>query len=364
MLNKWKQDRLSAILKAHGDYITGPSDLLAEGPPSLFFYLFAGWYRKMLCEIPKDGALRRSIRWRKAINPALKGLAPLFMKAKQVMEDRNALLGIPGKDAGIQLPPEPVIWAANHGFKDDVAASAAAAARHAFIVFGSLPIFYNTFDGVSLALNGVVLTNRKSRKSSSATVEKAVKVMENGTDILIFPEGIWNKTPDWLMLDLWPGIYRIARESGAKIVPIVHYVEDAAYEKSRNRIHTVIDEPFCVEGMAEEEALRKLRDILAGWYYLMMERYGRSTREAALSGYGDVREAWENHLRRRVGMCARYDREIELRGDYRPRGTAKPEEVWEGIARIGKVTRDNAAYIAYASKIVQERREQDFQRRF
>lgn len=37
---------------------------------------------------------------------------------------------------------------------------------------------------------------------------------------------------------------------------------------------------------------------------------------------------------------------------------------WEGIARIGKVTRDNAAHIAHASVAVQEWREQDFQRRF
>lgn len=43
---------------------------------------------------------------------------------------------------------------------------------------------------------------------------------------------------------------------------------------------------------------------------------------------------------------------------------ARPEEAWEGIARIGKVTRGNAAHIAHAAVAVQEWREQDFQRRF
>ena len=364
MHKKWKQKRLAEILQMHSGFITGPSDLLAGKPPSLFFYLFGKWYGRMLCGDMDSAALEKAIRWRRIINPALKVLSPLFMKAEQVVEDRNGLLGHPGRDSGITLPSEPVVWIANHAFKDDVAASIRAAKRHSFLVFGSLPIFYNTLDGVSLAWNGVILVNRKARKSAAATVQKAVDVMAGGADILIFPEGVWNKKPDQPLLDLWPGVYRIARETGAKIVPIVHYVEDAAYRTKHNRIHTAIDDPVSVEGLTEEEALQKLRDTMAGWYWLMMERYGRSTRETELSGYTDARSAWEEHLCRRVGMCARYDREIELHGDYRPKGTDRPEEVWEGIARIGKVTPDNAACIAYASRAVQEWRGQDFQRRF
>ena len=76
-----------------------------------------------------SAALEKAIRWRRIINPALKVLSPLFMKAEQVMEDRNALLGHPGRDSGINLPPEPVAWIANHAFKDDVAASIRAGER-------------------------------------------------------------------------------------------------------------------------------------------------------------------------------------------------------------------------------------------
>ncbi len=44
--------------------------------------------------------------------------------------------------------------------------------------------------------------------------------------LIVFPEGVWNKSPNALSLELWPGIYRIACETGAKIVPIVHYIYD------------------------------------------------------------------------------------------------------------------------------------------
>ena len=360
---KWKQKRLEKILREHDGFISDLSDLTAGEAPSVFFWLFGRWYGRMLCREPQERALKRSIRWRSVINPVLKGFSPLFMKAEQVMEDRNVLLGIPGKDRGIVLPPEPAVWIANHAFKDDTAASIRAAKRHVFTVFGSLPMFYNTFDGISAALNGVVLVNRKCRKSTASTVEKSGKVMACGADILIFPEGVWNKTPEKLLLELWPGAYRTARESGGKIIPIVHYVEDAAYRTPHNRIHTVVDDPVSVEGLMEKEALGKLRDIMAGWYWLMMERYGKSTRSAELSGYADAKDAWEDHLRRRVGMCARYDREIELRGDYRPKDAVRPEEVWKSIAQIEKVTGDNAFHIACACVDVRERREQDFQRR-
>lgn len=84
--------------------------------------------------------------------------------------------------------------------------------------------FYNTIDGITAWLIGVVMANRKISASKKAAIPKAVQAMNYGADLLIYPEGTWNISQNVLVLDLWPGIYRIACETGAKIVPIVHYL--------------------------------------------------------------------------------------------------------------------------------------------
>ena len=240
----------------------------------------------------------------------------------------------------ITLPKEPVIWMANHAFKDDVCATICAAQRHSYILFGSVPQFYNTFDGVSAYINGVAMTNRKVKASKKASLDKSLRAMEYGADLIIFPEGVWNKTPHIPIIQLWPGIYRIAKKTGAKVVPIVHYSVDMLNKDKNNIIHTVIDDPIDISNLSEEEALTLLRDTMATWSYLMMEKYGKSTRKKEVGTHKTSQEAWEEHLIERVKTADRYDIEIEKCADYRPRTIEDPREIWEKniISLIGEVT--------------------------
>ncbi len=40
-------------------------------------------------------------------------------------------------------------------------------------------------------------------------MEKAINVLKSGTDVILFPEGVWNKTQEKPLLPFYPGIYRI-----------------------------------------------------------------------------------------------------------------------------------------------------------
>lgn len=362
-----RQDKLNAILKKFDGTITGQTDLAADKPPSALFYILADRLSYLL---DTDGASMidpRGIRYRRKVHFIIEMLGPHFLSNPQVFEDRNFLRkpdcsGYP-PDEKILLPPEPVIWAANHGFKDDTLASVLAAQRHAYILFGSLPQFYNTFDGVTAWLNGVVMANRKVSASKKASVAKAVRVMECGADLLVFPEGVWNKSPNALLIDLWPGIYRIACETGAKVVPVVHYLRDNAASKN-NPIHTVVDDPIRIDDLSERAALDHIRDALATWYYLMMEVYGRATREEVLRGAATAAQAWERQLQERVDTVARYDREIELWADYRPKRWIEPRQVWQAIADVTNITPQNVRQISYAKELAAQMAREDFQHRF
>lgn len=189
--------------------------------------------------------------------------------------------------------------------------------------------------------------------------------MQLGTDMLIFPEVVWNKSPNALILDLFPGIYRIACETGAKVVPVVHYIRDCANNEKNNPIHTVVDDPIRIDDLSESAALQLIRETLATWYYLMMDIYGKSTRDVLLNECPYATEAWEQHLSDRIKTVGSYyDVEIELCADYRPKWKIDPREVWKAIAEIQVLEKRNIIDVEYARQLIRQYDTNDFQRRF
>lgn len=312
------------------------ANLLGDAKRSILFCPLVKLLSHLLSCEPDRMISEASVRVRRLLHPVLMRLLPLFLEYKQVFESRSALLGMDAPDTLSELPSEPVIWCPNHGFKDDVAASINVV-RHAYILFGSIPVFFNSFDGIGAYINGVVLCNRKSKASKLAAMEASRRLLEMGMDVMIFPEGVWNKTPDKPMLDFWPGAYRLAKETGSKIIPVIHYLADPHKQYKDNVIHTVIAPPVSVEGLNEKEGQALLRDTMATWYYLLMEKYGQATRKELLGRFEDSKEAWEDYMSMHTGCVKYYDKEIELCADYRPKHIVRPEDVWKSVAEIKNV---------------------------
>lgn len=358
----WQEKQVQRILQKMGSNVTGLSDLVGDTYPSALFYFLADKLAYLMSGEPERVLSQRTVRIRRKINKIIKVVGPLFLERRQMIESKNALLGIDKPDESIDLPREAVIWCPNHGFKDDVLATVLAC-RHAYILFGSLPDYFNTFDGITSFLNGVVMCNRKVAASRRASVENAKRVMAMGADLLMYPEGVWNKTPDKLILPLWPGAVRIAGETGCRIVPVIHYLADPHKKYKGNVIHTVVADPISMEGLTEEEGLALLRDTMATWYFLLMKRYGQTTRQALLEGYENADDAWEDYIAMHTGLIQYYDREIELKADYRPKAITRPEDVWRPIAAIQNITPKNARHVLYARQLVAREEKRDFQRK-
>ena len=344
------EQRIEKIISDLGDTVMGPADFFGEAKPSFLFYPMVKLLSPLLSCDPDRMISKGSIRVRKFLHPILMKLLSAFMDYKQVIERK------------IDIPQEPVIWCPTHCFKDDIAASIGAA-RHAYIMFGSIPAFFNSFDGIGAYINGVVLCNRKVKASKRAAVEASKRLLDMGLDMLLFPEGVWNKTPDKLLLDFWPGAYRLAKETGCKIVPVIHYLADPHKKYKGNVIHTVIADPISMEGLDEQEGLALLRDTMATWYFCLMEKYGQSTREELLNGFETANDAWESYMAMHTDMKY-YDREIELCADYRPKHIVRPEDVWQSVANIQNIHAGNAAHVRYARELVAREKRRDFQRRY
>lgn len=129
-----------------------------------------------------------------------------------------------------------------------------------------------------------------------------------------------------------------------------------------NPIHTVIDDPIDITYMPEKEALDYYRDVLATWYYIMMEKYGQTTRKKLLNGH-TMNSVYEDILKYMVSTIDRYDSEFRKRAAYHPKEIVKPEDVYESIANITP-TKDNILHQQYAKKLVLTRKKEDYQSRF
>ncbi len=363
------EKKIEKILAKYGDRINSLTDLIGDDEPSELFYLLADKLSYLMENDPDMVLSKKGIERRKKVNKVIKTIGHKFLSSDQIIENRNNLKDINNNepDNGIALPDEPVIWAPNHGFKDDALATVLSIYRNAYFLFGSLPQFYNTVDGITSWLNGAILINRKNKSSKQASLDKCKKAIDLGTDLIIFPEGVWNKSPNLLSLKLWPGAYRIAKEKGIKIVPVIHYKKEPQLMVKDDLIHTVIDEPIDVSNMGEKEALDYLRDVYAYWLYLMMERYGKTTREELMEGYSDSGLLWEMRLFERLCTADRYDTEIEVKADYVDKIDMEMLQAWKDVAGI-KITKENKAVVGpmveAAKNKVMELEFNNFQRRF
>ena len=333
--------------------ITKESDLTAGDNTSLLFDYMIRKYGHLLKDdvritLPEDEYDKGEL-----IHKIMISLGKYFLNNPQVIEKKN-----------YKESDEPCIYIANHRFKDDILATMLAAKERSYLVFGSLPEFFGTFDGLMSAKNGVAMVNRKISSSRKSSVEKAKDILAHNKSVLIFPEGVWNKTPNNLLLDLWSGFYRIAKkEDGTfyKVVPIVNYIKNTHDKDKNNKIHTYVDCPINLEGMDEKEAITYIRDRMATIYYNMMEEYGKSTREEELKGFNSSEEAWEDELKKRVATASKYDIEIETSADRKDKNS--PLSVWEPIANL-EVTKENAIAVAHAKQLVKTLKKNDYQHNY
>ena len=157
---------------------------------------------------------------------------------------------------------------------------------------------------------------------------------------------------------------RLAKETGSKIVPVIHYLANPHKKYKGNVIHTVIADPISMEGLGEQEGQELLRDTMATWYFRLMEKYGHTTRAELLGEFETTDDAWESYMEMHTGCVKYYDREIELCADYRPKVIVRPEDVWQSVANIQNIHARNASHVQYARALVAREKRRDFQRRF
>lgn len=264
---------------------------------------------------PQKVLSKKGVTIRKIISPVLRFIVPFVAP--------NSKLKIVRRSA---IPKKPVIFAATHGFREDAEYTVVMAGRHAYVLNGSLKTVFNSFAGIASWLNGMILVNREDKQSRNAAKEKMIYALKLGTSIIMYPEGTWNKSPNELVIGLFPGVYDVAKASGALVVPI-------ATCRKGNKTYGIREEAFDICRYSREEGIKILRDKMATMQYEMIERFDKCKR--SLLPYGiEANEYWQSYIDSLVNEAKFYEHELEKHAKYREKGVTNKTEAFAFMEKL------------------------------
>ena len=110
-----------------------------------------------------------------------------------------------------------------------------------------------------LRMNGVIPLETKDREDRKIAYNRAIELLQNGGNLLIYPEGAWNVSPNLVVMKIFTGTVRLAQETGAEIIPI-------AVEQYGSNFYFNIGENYTISSNSSKSVQNltdELRDQLA-----------------------------------------------------------------------------------------------------
>ena len=257
---------------------------------------------------PEKCISKAGIRFRKIISPLVRLVTPLTIPRKLKVIRRA------------KMPNAPVIFAAAHWFKEDAECTLLTAGKHAYMLIGALEQCFRSFQGVTAWLIGPIFVNRLDKASRKASKEKAIRAINLGASLIIFPEGTWNKSPNKPIVGLFPGVYDIAKATGALVAPI-------ATHREGKFVYGILDECFDITQYSRKEGMLVLKDKLATLRWELMEKYSPGyLKDMPLPEEADA--YWENYINGLMAEVKYYEYEAELHTKFIDKNIVESSEAF------------------------------------
>lgn len=287
----------------------------------------------------ENGKILKGLEWRDKLHPILLSLIRLNRKfiAKQNLIVIN--------DKRIKTD-KPVIYAITHMGMYDYQIVCEAIKDHQYPFAGDPETMYRSGDGLLLSLNGLIYCDTNSKEDRHIALETSKQLLKNNENLLIYPEGIWNLTPNLLSLPLFPGIINMALETGCDIIPV-------AVEQYDKDFYVNIGENFKINGSEVTEKNKKiyidnqrenLRNVLAGLKWEIYESRGIEERKNLGSYEEELKRFVDARLNEWINLKTKkpyYNEKILKERRFKEKNVSFSEDVYSYIKNI-KLTKDNA----------------------
>lgn len=176
---------------------------------------------------------------------------------------------------------KPIIYACTHIGGNDIQRTFEAIKDHAYLFLGDPEGLYKDISGLLLYLNGVICMETGVKNDRYIAKERAIELLKNGGDLLIYPEGAWNITENLPVMKLYTGAIKMAMETNAEIIPIaIEQFDDTFYVNIGKNIEVNSN------GSVKEQNL-DLRDALATLKWEIWEGRGMQPRESINQSFVD-----------------------------------------------------------------------------
>lgn len=275
------------------------------------------YYREQRKKRFKDNRLFRRIKIRKILHPILiSGLKVIHLFKGQkitIIKDKS-------------LPTNrPVIFAATHICWDDIEMIFSAIGKHAYLLWGDPRESYRSMDGFLLNLNGVIICNTDNKEDRYIAKESCVRWLEQGGNLLIFPEGVWNTSENQLVQYLFSGTAEMAIRTGADIVPIA--IGQAGKEYRINIGKNISASGWLVE--QKQDLTGYLRDVMATLKWEIYETWPVTERSSIPEKASEIYK--QDFLNQAKGIFTWQDL---MDTTFHPKNITTPEEAFSYFDKL------------------------------
>ena len=163
---------------------------------------------------------------------------------------------------------KPRIYACTHIGGNDIQRTFQVIKEPAYLMLGDPGILYKMPIYQGLRMNGVIPLETTDREDRKIAYDRSIELLNKGGNLLIYPEGAWNVTPNLVVMKIFNGTVRIAKETGAEIIPI-------GVEHYDNYFYFNIGENYIIPQNTTKsvaELRDELRDKLATLKWDIMEK--------------------------------------------------------------------------------------------
>ena len=284
------------------------------------------------------------------------------MKLRRVIGKplRKVLKMAAGKKVVIDRYPklekdEQYIFASTHYFNEDIIAGMAAIDRSAYALIGTTDQVDNNPLMYAAWLYGLIYVDRNDPESRKQSVLKMEKVLNNGSSVIMFPEGGWNNTENLLCQRLFAGPYVLSQLTGKKVVALSTFSDPES-----DTIHIMASDPIDMTNMSKEEALELLRDTMATMMYEQIEKYSIPYERSKY--YEDIHLS-HMESRRKEYLKEKWSRDVwdEELTVYKPKDITTAEEVRASLDNV-HIDEKNAYIFAPILARREEDKKYDFKR--
>lgn len=172
----------------------------------------------------------------------------------------------------------PKIYACTHIGGNDIQRTFEAIKEPAYLFLGDPRGIYRDASGLLLFLNGVICLETNNKEDRYIASQRAVELLTAGGNLLIYPEGAWNVTDNLPVMKLYKGAVRMARETGADIIPV-------AIEQYENDFFVAIGKNISMNNynaFTIEELNNELRDAMASQKWKIWESISKCKKYAGI----------------------------------------------------------------------------------